>query len=270
MHRKSTFRHFFFFLSIISFALFLQQTSADAASLRAIIVCDTQADSIGKSVAADLTKVRQEVLKVSHYIGLEAKLSIFEKNNVNESVVSYLEMQEVDPDDIVIFFFSGHGYRTESKVGNIWPNLYFTPINKGVDFYQIIQIINQKNPRLLIAIADCCNNVMEENYAPSVLKNGNLALRTNRKDYTKHNYQTLFLKQAGTIIVSSSEPGEYSWATKSGGLYTLALFESLNKEVMTTPVADWRIILDNASLKIIRRDIGQTPQYELLTQPIPK
>lgn len=254
-----------FTLFLFCFTLFLRQNSVEAANLHAIIVCDTQADTIGTSVEADLLRVQQEIVKISQNTGLETKLKIFQKNQVNDHILSYLDQQTVAADDVVFFFFSGHGYRTESKGANFWPNLYFTPIKRGVDFYQVTQSIVEKKPRLLIAIADCCNNILNEEYAPPLLKKSGLALRAQSKNYTKINYQHLFLKKKGVILVSSSEPGEFSWATKSGGLYTLAFFEALNKEVNASHLPEWSVILDNASLKVMRRDIGQTPQYELAT-----
>lgn len=248
----------------LSLAILLLAGGLDAANLHTIIICDTHADNIGDSVEADLNRVRAELHRAAYYTKLNVREKLFVDYQVDANVLSWLQNYPVNQDDVVFLFFSGHGYRTDSKEGNVWPNLYFTPANRGIDFYQLTQIIKEKHPKLMIAIADCCNNVLPEAYAPQLIKNYSLAL-SYRKPHVKNNYQKLFLHSYGTVIASSSIPGQYSWGTKSGGLFTLALFESLSEEVNSFSPR-WDALFTRAMTTVVDRDVGQTPQYELSVQ----
>lgn len=245
----------------LSLAVMLFAGGLDAANLHTIIICDTHADNIEDSVEADLDRVRAEMHRAAYYTKLNVREKLFIDYQVDGRVLSWLKDYPIERDDVVFLFFSGHGYRTDSKDNNIWPNLYFTPANRGVDFYHLTQILNEKHPKLLIAIADCCNNVLPEAYAPPLMKDSSLALSF-RKPKVKNNYEKLFLHSYGTVIASSSIPGQYSWGTKSGGLFTLALFESLNHEVNSFNPS-WELLFTRAMTTVIDRDIGQNPQYEL-------
>ncbi|MEM1281956.1 MAG: caspase family protein [Chlamydiota bacterium] len=249
----------------LSLAIFLVAGALDAANLHTIIICDTYAENIGDSVEADLNRVRAEIHRAAFYTKLNVREKIFIDYQVDENVLQWLKNYEVSKDDVVFIFFSGHGYRTDSKTDNTWPNLYFTPVNRGVDFHQLTQIIQNKSPKLMIAIADCCNNVLSEAYAPHLMKAHPLAL-SYHKPNVKNNYEKLFLHSYGSLIASSSTPGEYSWGTKSGGLFTLALFDSLDHEVNSFNPS-WDVLLTRAQKTVLDREVGQTPQYESSVKP---
>jgi Caspase domain len=245
----------------LSLAILLLAGGLNAANLHTIIICDTHADNIGDSVEADLNRVRAEMHRAAYYTKLNVRETLFIDDEVDGGILSWLNDYSIADNDVVFLFFSGHGYRTDSKEDNVWPNLYFTPANRGIDFYQLTQIIKEKQPKLLIAIADCCNNVLPEAYAPPLLKDHSYAL-SYRKPNMKNNYEKLFLHTYGSIIASSSIPGQYSWGTKSGGLFTLALFDSLNHEVNSFNPT-WNVLFSRALTTVIDREVGQTPQSDL-------
>lgn len=241
---------------------FLVANSLSAATLHGILLCDTIADKISASVAADLAKVRQELQKVRAHTDLGYKEKVFTGPDLNANVLQWIKDTEVGADDVVVIFFSGHGFRTGSKTDNVWPNVYFSAVNKGVDFYLLVQLLHDKSPRLLLAIADCCNNVLPEAYAPELMKGKKTFFAGVKKPDVFGNYRRLFLESSGVIIISSSEPKEFSWGTRFGGLYTLAFFDSLKSELNSFD-PNWRVLLDRASMKVIKRNVGQTPQFEL-------
>ncbi len=115
-----------------------------------------------------------------------------------------------------------------------------------------------KSPRLLLSMVDCCNNFIdtsfdeyvEESFLPQVAK------------VMKKNYRKLFLETQGAIVVSSSLPGQFSWAwVRRGSCFTLAFFESLKREVRHPKGACWPVILEKAGEKVKNL---QTPQYLII------
>lgn len=237
-------------------------TLCGAGEIKAILLCDTKAQNLEKSVASDLKNFQAELQRISTHTGLPLVLHTFTNEKVGKPFIDELKDIPIEEGDVVLFYFSGHGFRTNSKGSNQWPNLYLTSGKAGIDFYEVYQLLSKKKPRLLIAFSDCCNNVLPEKSAPPVLP---VHAYKHQKpvSYQKANYKKLFLKTRGTILIGSSMPGEFSWGTQSGGLYTLAFLKFLLEEVHSPKPADWYVILDKAAKQIVGRQLGQTPQYEL-------
>ena len=166
-------------------------------------------------------------------------------------------------DDVILFYYSGHGYRTASKKDNPWPSLYFSISGKEVDFHNICQKLAAKKPRFLLAIADCCNNVLPESGAAPLVP----LYASSKSQHTriKHNYRRLFLENNGSLLVASSSVGEYSWCYQKGAVFTLALLDSL-KALATAKSASWEALLDTTAEAIADH---QTPFYLLSPEMSP-
>jgi hypothetical protein len=246
----------------VLWALFSGMSYVEGATFHAVMVCDTQGDYIGPSVEADLTHVKQEFYNISLMTGMQLNQVIYSGNGIDGDILRNIDRLEVGSDDVIFFYFSGHGYRTQSKGNNQWPNLYLTPIKCGIDLLDVMTLLRNKRPRLILAIADCCNNVMTESYAPPVLRVTKKALMLRSID-VHQNYRQLFVSQKGMIVMSGCVPGQVSWGTEIGGVYTVSFFHSLNQEAYTSFNPSWQVLLDRASLNVINKKMGQTPQYEL-------
>jgi len=244
-------------LLFFCFLCFSYQT--EAGELIAVLVCDTEASNIEDASAADLESMRREASRICQHTGLSLREVVFSENLRPKPFYRTLKALSVTDEDVVLFYFSGHGYRTPSKE-NPWPNLFFSASKSGVDFFEVTRRLEQKRPRLLISIADCCNNILPTHYAAPVYHGSLFAKAPSR---VVLNYQQLFLEQTGTVIVASSEVGEYSWCISKGALFTLAFVESLQIETKKRAgEADWQTLLDRAAYTVRAR---QHPLY--LIQP---
>lgn len=245
-------------LSYLVFNVFFLFTlsSLSAANLHTFIICDTHGHNIGDSVEVDLHNIRNQAHTIALQTGLSIKEILFHGEKVKpKEVEKAVKNLKVNREDVLLFYFSGHGYRTPSKMSNPWPNMYFSITEEGMDFAEVADKLERKKPRLLLMIADCCNNEMRESVAPP-LYNAE-TLRT-MMDRSKSNYKTLFLKTRGVILVTSSKAGEYSWCVPTGALFTNAFLKSLQEEVVTKGEPDWQVLLDRASFAVERK---QTPHY---------
>jgi hypothetical protein len=231
--------------------------SLEAAKLHTIVVADTTDDSIGDSTAIDLFKMRREFKKVAQYTKMEHNLiSISGQEVLPRNVLDSIEPLEFDQDDVVIFYYSGHGYRTESKEGNPWPNLYFSIVGEGIDLSHIRDLLEEKNPRFLIVMADVCNSFVPDDFAPPLISK--LWINGTDEQIIEANYRSLFMETEGTLLISSSEVGEYSWGTNSGGLFTVAFLQNLQKTVKSSDYPEWEMILDQTAQLI---SDSQHPQW---------
>lgn len=230
--------------------------SGTQSTLHAVLLADTNDESIGKSVQIDLENVEKLLPSIEKNTGLKITAqSISGHQLTRRNVTNALNQLSVEPNDVVIFYYSGHGGRMSSKKSK-WPSLFID--GSLLDFDWIISTIERKNPRFFIAITDSCNNILD--YSSS-----RLPMIGKPKP---ESYQQLFLKYRGSVIASSSSPGEYSWGTpRDGGLFTRTFLDSLNRELMSSD-PDWQDIMIRAEKPITVRQYVQQPQYKIQLEPV--
>lgn len=163
----------------------------------------------------------------------------------------------VGKNDIVVFYYSGHG----ANFGNdVWPTLDL--IDKGYWQTDILRKLKEKcmngnsfKPKLLLCIADCCNNVFDGRNVGSFSPELNAAA-----------IKKLFTGFAGryTITMSASIKGQYSLSDlEDGTLFGIALREAVSE--CSTSNATWENVLESAKTrtKKMAKPYIQEPQYSI-------
>ncbi len=227
------------------------RVSRNGATLHAIIVADTNDYSIGKSVQVDLQNMQGLVQNISQHTGLvmagEEITGTVSSSKINNAISNL----SVGSDDVVIFYYSGHGYNPGNSK---WPGMSLDDGNLTIK--NVKNMLKQKNPRLLIVIADTCNGFTRSVY------------RYAKSQENTENYKKLFLKYRGVITASSSKPGQFSWGnTQTGGLYTDALLRSFNKELASQSNPNWESLMERAN-KPLNGGALQQPQYKAVVSVI--
>ena len=252
---------------IIFVGAILYLPSLCSAQLVSIVLTDTFAGNIGYSVESDLRHVYLETNRIAEVTGLKHNEIILSNTELNvKNIYDSINDLKLKSDDIVFLYYSGHGYRTEDSTTQ-WPNIYITNDNAGMSFEHIVRLIQDKNPRFILAIADCCNNALEGG-APEV-KSIKALLYVDK--HIIAGFKKLFLNQKGVIIVSGSSIGEYSIGTDQGGVLTNAFLENLESEVRLKGVfSDWSALLQRTADHVSQsadKEVPQHPQY-LITSRI--
>jgi hypothetical protein len=229
----------------------------DASStLHLIIVADTNDYKIGRSVAVDSQNM-QDLFEaiVSRSNGkLFLNKIVFEGYSVTQdNMMRAIDTLRVKSDDVIIFSYSGHGHRYQSTTSR-WPLL--DTLNHPTDFLTVIRNIYSKYSRQFIAIADCCNNVVDIRYreAPSPRSN----------DFPYEGIKRLFLNSNVKIAASGSEPGQMSYGNDyDGGHFTSAFISNLRSALFSS-TGTWDMIFKNAQQNVAEKTDGdQKPQYEI-------
>ncbi|MCE9597223.1 MAG: caspase family protein [Spirochaetia bacterium] len=232
------------------FALGLS-SSLSAQTLHFLIVADTADQSIGSSVIADLENMQNKAREIAQNTGMRLNLKVLKSPEFNYNS-TLAAVQAVNPasNDTVFFYYSGHGYRTrETKTQ--WPNLYVKTPQPGLEFSKVMQILESKNPRLIIALGDLCNSFSDQS-----------SRSTNSRAFAEiqpQNYKKLFLQYAGRVYASGSKPGQYSFAMDDGGAFTNQFLQALANEVRADDPS-WKRLMAVATKSIYIGSADQKTQ----------
>lgn len=244
-------------------------TFLDGADLHVVIVGDTAAKDLQSSVLIDLQSIENHAYEIARHTGLTPRIQRHTDYNArSQPVLRVLNALEPQPDDVVLFYFSGHGYRTPAKEGNPWPNIYFATDQTGIDLYEIGNILNGKGARLVLVFADCCNSSLPNHLAPPVAK---VRVKPQPNDeLLGKNIRKLILGTDGFVLVASSKAGQPSWSiNKAGSLYTCAFTDTMKYYLpqVKTDILDWQQFLDQVAYKTHQiaksNGIGQDPIYSI-------
>ncbi len=218
---------FFLFYCVMQFCSLC--TPLSARDFHAILVADSYSEDISRATKTDLQMIEREIQTIVEIGKYNLKVRLFNKaKSIAHDVLKTIKSLKAQKDDILLFYFSGHGYRTSLNEGSPWPNLDFPLENCGLDFKEIIEEIRKKRAGLSIIFADCCNWKISQR-APPVIKGQlpELTISTSKKK----NYNTLFFKTKGIIAVVSASAGQPSYCTVKGSFYTRSFLRSLKKVV---------------------------------------
>lgn len=217
--------------------------------LHLINVANTIVPDIGVSCAVDRDNVYNEFSDVATGLGIEIFNYTVDGNNLNkDQVTAAINRMDVKPNDIVIFVYSGHGYRWSGQSSQypqmaLFYSRFDSPsTSNSYNLKDVHDMIVAKGARLNIVIGDCCNSDIG---VTSRQGGGGLASRTFSQGNVER-LRTLFFESRGNIIAAAAQPDETSCGSSiSGGYFLNSFFSSLDKEVSytATGTSSWESIL---------------------------
>ncbi len=243
-----------FCLAICAVFITSLPTFVGAATLHSIIVADVTDKGIGadQDVAA-IQKLTDTIRRATCLGGQDILVEAGRgKSQEVNKIVSNLS---VSPDDVVFFYYSGHGANPGG--GDRWPvmGVEGKTGSNPLKLSAVKDALQRKNPRLLITMADACNV-----FAPGITQRG----RAQKSEPS--GFKKLFLGYKGVIIASSSVPGQFSFGDpQGGGTFTRQLLSVLN-QVQASANPDWESIKVGATKEIPANNPDQkvqTPQMKV-------
>lgn len=168
-----------------------------------------------------------------------------------DAVVETLNGLRPSSNDVVLFYYSGHGFRFDDQQSQ-YPAIDLTTSSYddvGAGNYllmsDIYEEICSKKARLNIVLSDCCNTKIGIP-TPSMRESGTLYSRANN-NFSLSRLGQLFLQGRGNLLSTAASPGETSICDMMGGFFTVAFIRSLRKEISATNSQDvsWNTVIDN-------------------------
>lgn len=244
--------------------LLLSVSIVKAQTMHVLIACDTKDPSIGVGVVKNmenLSRLAQEVIGV---LDCESTLEIFDAPQcTKENVMNWIKNLSVEPDDVILFFYSGHGGRalndndpfSQMCMNNPARQEGFLPVS------HVEKWLAAKNPRLRIIITECCNSEdpgirIKPFYAMAA---GNY---TDEASYNKKALRDLFFNATGKVMITSSKATEYSWICTDpngcGGIFVANFIDSFNDAAKSgTLPATWNAIFKDVHSKVSQLKFNQ-------------
>jgi hypothetical protein len=192
------------------------------------------------------------------HTAFNAKFKAFSKINFKtikkfnrKTVTATIKDLKVGSNDVLWTHYAGHGFRweTQDNLADKWPALDLggwasaegdgqVEADKSIQMSTVAKLAEQKGARLVITIADSCNEVAEG------LKRPKRAARGRGADKSVKGFARLFKNARGQIRVASTQPGELAWGDSAiGGVFTFKFIESVIKEANKGDESEWENIL---------------------------
>jgi hypothetical protein len=238
-----------------------------------VVVASTNDKNIGAGCLIDARKVINkfnEIFINSLHLRHVKIDSIFGNNYSKENVEAALEKIKPNKNNIIIFYYSGHGFHDNDKDYDkkIFPffdlrdpakQLFYADLKtKRLNVEDIYNKILQKKARFNLVLSDCCNDTVKK---PVIAPKQTGIQPPGHKGVDKisfANAKTLFMDSTKTVnlLMTAAKKGEEAIVTPSFQSYfTFFFLQSLDTylspQLVTTPV--WTQILSSASSSTMKQ-----------------
>ena len=238
--------------------------SCFAQTLHVISVADSTDPRIGIGADANSKGIYDYALLVSGLTNLQLDFNeIKGKNFTCDTVKKAVADLSVKPNDVVIFYYSGHGISPQSvnPSSSAFPSFICgigPPTAEELNALPNLQLLayelKAKGARLTLAVADTCNAIQPVRELEAPVRAG----------AAPDQIRTMFLNFRGFILMSSSKTGEFSWYQQEGGLFTTRFLKLLKNPPQAPAARLWDSVIATATKAFPVTSDGvsvmQTPQ----------
>lgn len=250
------------------FTFVIVSVNVNAQRLHKILFGHTTDKSVGKSVETDMDRASNEIDDMGACLNYEVIPYIYCGEDCSkENLGKVLSVISTKSEDIVIFYYSGHGARAASDT-SLFPQLALNITNEDnlVPLEEVRNALINTNAHLSIVICDCSNYVDEHVASKSnALKLPTSKDSTSAKDNDDNHYGP-FLGNKMIITISASKVGEFAMCDAvDGGYFSKVFFDELWSSKRGTT---WGKFLEKVCEKVVNltsKKVEQGALYNVQT-----
>ena len=218
-----------------------------------LVAADTLDEAIGSSCAMDMKRVEETFNGIAGFLGIKCLTKTiagasYSKQNVQAAISSLKPSRN----DMVVFYYSGHGFRKETtqRFPNIKLKTHHTTredvLNNSLNMEDIFAAIKKKNARFNLILSDCCNNDIE---TPNSTGTKPGKTKSSGIQWDPDNCRRLFLNPSPqSILATAADNGQRASSNNDfGGFFSYYFKTSLENycSKLKTNVS-WDLILQDA------------------------
>lgn len=228
-----------------------ERASPRAVTLHLIVVADTDASDIGRGDEIDAEGITSEFRTAANQIGVAFQPTVIRGDAFSKSaVLTALNNLNPGPNDIVVFAYTGHGFRLAGDT-DAYPRLSLSrnrqdPAANSIAASEVFQILKGKGARLNITLVDACNSNLGED---KLRYEGGPSQKFSAFGISGRATAALFLNVRANIIVAAASKGERAGTDAEKGAYFIRSFlDAFRTETSMVNGSDpsWRTIISNA------------------------
>jgi hypothetical protein len=203
-----------------------------ATKLILVIVANTNDAEIGKGCRQDIKSIRHMFKKLCKHMDFAClELLVMGHNYSKKNVLDAISILKPDGNDIVVFYYSGHGFSYKKDKGKRFPQLDLRPasasnkikvLNENThNLAELFEAVKSKGARLNIVIGDCCNNTIKFKRVAQKQDADFSIKKKPRMSINKIMGEALFCNYTASIIVAAADKGQFAVSDdKLGSIFT--------------------------------------------------
>ncbi|MEP6747423.1 MAG: caspase family protein [Bacteroidota bacterium] len=220
-----------------------------------LAVTNVNDPSIGSSCAKDRDRIMETFQGLADFLDIGFVPTVISGDNYNKlSVENAIKALNPSGNDIVVFYYSGHGFRKVKDKSNPFPYIDLRPKPDNTYMVNSLSLMNDiflkiraKNARLNLVISDCCND------DPGKVNSTGSPLPKSRGfnfKWSEQNCQNLFLNSTRmSIIANAAKPDEEASSNNDFGGFFSYFFKSSMENYFSLFKTDvsWKLVLEEAA-----------------------
>ncbi|HRH61005.1 MAG TPA: caspase family protein, partial [Chitinophagaceae bacterium] len=193
--------------------------------LMLLVVANTEDEEIGATCVKDKDRMLKTFGDLAEFLQIQfVPKTIFGADYNKKNVDDAINALKPSPNDIVVFYYTGHGFGYIQNNNELFPYIALTaksfedPVKNSLNMENVFERIKSKGARMNLVLSDCCNSDIN---GRNTIVGDFASTRPSQLPWDTANCRKLFLESKISILGTAAKKGEYSAGTGSlGGIFT--------------------------------------------------